>query len=423
MDPQAVQERDTGIRSLSKRIQLFPVAIAIILLGILVPLINESSNQKQAHNLTMLCAYFNLLFWVILSVLTYKLSPRPRTHSRGGYVAIKLFLHLCVIALVTLSFSLSQMMRMNKVVAILILVAAAVFVAHRAWQCVGTELDADVAKYKGNEEVIHHVIELSTMTTTMVLGAWFSSAFFYFQNYPEDDRDAWLLPSQYLTFFISVAASIMLLKSIARSEQPLWRILVLMYGLYTGLVVLVLAIGASRAGRYRWWAPLALVPEAVAVAVWFVLWVRHKFLNWWRGQQPGHQQQQQGQQQQQQAAPRDGGHGEQQPHEAIAIGAFAVVIALVSYNVKRYARALSTLYDEVFVICITGAGVAALGWRMLTQPPIRPQAPGVRAAARTLAWSAICLAGVSLVMLFGIIVRLVEGETADDLVKNNCTVV
>ncbi|CAN6180526.1 unnamed protein product [Urochloa humidicola] len=418
MDPQAVQDRDKGIRSLSVRIRMFPTSIAIFLLGILLPLINESSNQKQAHNLTMLCSYFNLLFWFILSVLTYNLSPSPRTHSKHGYVAIKLCLHLCVIALVTLAFSFSQMMRMSKVVAILTLVAAAAFIAHRAWQCVGTELDADVAKYNGNEDVIHHLIELSTMTTTMVLGAWFSSAFFYFQNFQKDDHDTWLLPSQYLTFFISVAASIMLVKSVARSQEPLWRILVLMYGLYTGLMALALIIGASRAGHYRWWAPLALVPEAVALTVWFVLWVRHKFLNWWRGQQQGQQQQQQP------PPPQDGGHGEQQPHEAIAIGAFAVMTVLVSYNVKSYARALSTLYDEVFVICITGAGVAALGWRMLTQPPIRAQVPGVRVAAKTLAWSAICLAGVSLVMLLGIIIYLVQGETAAaDLLKNNCTVV
>ncbi|CAN6209685.1 unnamed protein product [Urochloa humidicola] len=339
MDPQAIQDRDRGIRYLSMRIQLFPIPMAVIVLGILVPLIIESSNQKQAHAPTILLAFFNLLFWFVLSFLTYNLSPSSSSHSRVGYAAIKLCLHICVLWLVALSFSLSLMMRMNKAATITTLVAAAAFVAHRAWQCTRTDLDADVAMYRGHEEVIHHLIQLSTMATTMLLGAWFSSSFFYFQNYPEDDRDAWLLPSQYLTFFISVAASLTLIKSVARSEQPLWRILVLVYGLYTGLVVLALLNGASRAGRYRWWAPLALVPEAVALAVWLVLWVKHKLEN--RGA-PAGVVQAQGEQQQQ--AP--------QAQEAVVVGAFAVVMALVSYSVKSFARAMSTLYDEVLVVSV-----------------------------------------------------------------------
>ncbi|CAL4937864.1 unnamed protein product [Urochloa decumbens] len=372
-----------GVGSLKKRVQSSSLALVLLAASILVPMLVESSNQKQVHQPTVIVAVTTVILGFGLFTLVFSI---PHGHPPGPhYVAIKTLLHLCAVALVALSFSLSLMMRMNAAVAYSTLAAAGAYAGHRLWQCAARAFAADLEAYTGCEEEVHQLLETATGITSLLFGVWFGTAFFFFQNFPEEARDGRLLPSEYLIFFNSVAASLMFVKSVPRRlpppPQPVCEIRALVYALVAGAVATALAIAASKVGRYA---------AALALAVGCAQWAKD---SWGlpialpaclRTQQ------------------EDGQGGE--PAEAlsqnIVVVSMTLLVAVLSYHAKD-AKALSTLYDEAYVLVTTAAVVAALGWRLLTLPPVRTWA-GVHAAAKVLAHAAVWLLLLSTLGLAGV---------------------
>ncbi|CAL5049285.1 unnamed protein product [Urochloa decumbens] len=400
-------EMELERRILKSRIQPVPLVFMILTVGMLMPLAVQASNEKKIHTPTIFFAYGNLLFWLCLFGLVYFRNPSPRHHRPRWYIAIKVLLHACVLWLVSLSFSLSLMMSMNVLVTFLTLAMAAAVVARRLWQCAKTGLRADVNEYKGCEEVIQQLVELSTTATSSLLGGWYGMAFFYFQNYPEEARDARFIPSEYLTFFTSVAVSLVLVKAVprtlssavndddapearARPGEPRGHVLLLIGALYILLVGTALVIAASKVGRY---AALALVPEAVALVVLCVKYA-------WPPPPPAAQQENR-------RRPRpenpEGQAGDGQPPYSFLGVPLAVLLGVLSYRVKDV-RALSTLYDEVFVLLTAAAVVAALSGRLLAQlpPGQNHRSPAVQAAATCLMYFAFGLLLLSVLAFPGV---------------------
>ncbi|CAL5049260.1 unnamed protein product [Urochloa decumbens] len=365
----------------------------ILAVGMVMQLGVDNSNEKQVHKPTFFIAYGSLVLSLGLSGLVWFRSSPSRPHDKE-YVAIKLLLHACVLCLVSLCFSLSLMLRMKLAVTATALAAAVLYVLHRLWQCYKTALDVDLDAYRGCEEVLQQLIELSTMGTSMLLSGWFSMAFYYFQNYPEEARDARFVPSEHITFLASVALSLMLVKSVPRPRRvpPLRRRLVcelavLICLLFVAMVTVALVIAASKVGTRG--ALLALIPEAAAAVAFCTEWATDwlglpSVLPEWLVEydQGGAQQ------------------GGETPPQSFFSVALMVLLAVLSYHVKNV-RALSTLYDEVFVLATAGATVAALGWRFLVHLLKLNQKTGVQAAAKTLACFAFLLLMLSVLALPG----------------------
>ncbi|WVZ78965.1 hypothetical protein U9M48_026600 [Paspalum notatum var. saurae] len=376
MDPAALQK---GIEYLNKRIQSSSLIVMVLAAGIVVPIAVEHSNKKQQamHLPTVLCSYFTFLSGLSLRGLVAEcLSATP---GRLRYTAIKALVHACALLLVSLSFSLSLMMRMNLAATSATLAAAALFVAHRLRRCARTTLEDDVAAYSDCEEELQQLLELSTNVTSMLFGGWFGMAFFYFQNYPEEARDTRFLPSEYLTFFTSVAGSLMLLNAVRKiAGEIVW----LTRALVAGVVLTALVIAASKVRGYT---VLALFPEAVALLVW----------RWcvWHGA----------------AQAQDHGaaaqaQGEPASHSFVSV-CLTLLLSVLTYRAKDV-EALSTLYDEAFVLVTAAAVVAALGWRLLTQPPVPTEDEGVKAAAKTLAFFTFLLLALSVLAFLGVMFGL-----------------
>jgi hypothetical protein len=368
---------------LNKRIQSSSLTVMVLAAGIVVPMAVEHSNNKHAMHLpTVLVTYVTFLSGLSLRGLVAEfLDPEPGRHR---YMAIKTLIHVCALLLVSLSFSLSLMMRMYVVVTALSLAAAAALIAHRLWQCALTKLENDVNACLGCEEELLQLLELSTNVTSMLFGGWFGMAFFYFQNNPEEARDARFLPSEYLTFFTSVASSLMLLKAVqgkpAPERQPVRELMALICALVTSVVATALVIAASKVGGY---AAVALIPEGVALVSYCTCLARAR----WRANHD----------------PRQSSHGEpgEPPSHNFVSVSLTLLLAVLTYRAKDV-RALSSLYDEVFVLVTTGAVVAALAWRLLTQPPTPTGAPEVQAAAKVLALSTFCLLVLSALAFLGV---------------------
>jgi hypothetical protein len=259
------------------------------------------------------------------------------------------------------------------------------FVVHRVWKCAATTLEMDVEAYLGCEEELQQLLELSTSITSMLFGGWFGMAFYYFQNNPEEVRDLRFLPSEYLTFFTSVAASLMLAKTVPQKpcSQPLKEIMVLICAVATGVVTTSLMIAASKVGGY---VVLALIPEAIALAAWCAqrssecLELPVRWPDEWLGYDH---------------------HGGSKGEPTFVSVSLTLLMAVLSYRAKD-ARALSSQYDEAFVLVTTAAVVASLGWRLLTQSPTPTRAPGVQAAAKILAFFTFWLLLLSVLALLGV---------------------
>lgn len=355
----------------------------VLAAGIVVPMAVEHSNKKQPLHLpTVLFTYLTFHAGLSLRGLVIEfLNPRP---GPLRYFFIKILVHVCAFLLVCLSSSLSLMMRMNVVVTSLTVALAAVLVAHRLWQCAATELRRDVDAYKGCEEELQQLLELSCNVKAMLFGGWFGMAFFHFQNYPEEARHARFLPSEYLTFFTTIAASLTLLKAVPRSLAPCPRpareLKALICALVLGVVTTALLIAASKVGGY---AALALVPEAIALAAWAL---PAKWLPSWLGYGHG------------------GEKGEPPSHNFVSV-ALTLLLAVLTYRAKD--GGMSSLYDEAFVLVTTADVVAALGWRMVTQWKT-PAGLGVQvqAAAKILAFFTFWLLVLSVLAFLGVMFGL-----------------
>ncbi|CAN6179523.1 unnamed protein product [Urochloa humidicola] len=394
-----LEERlEQGSRFLNTRIQSSSQIVMLLAAGIFMPMAIEQSNsksrrQQQAtmHLPTILCTFLTFFYGLSLRGLVgecFGPIPGPRR-----YMAIKSLVHACALLLVSLSFSLSLMMRMNVIATSMTLAAAAAFVAHRLWQCAVTRLRDDVDAYWECEVQLQQLLDLSTSVTSTLFGGWFGMAFFYFRNYPEEAHDARFVPSEYLTFFTSVAASLMLLKAVrkrAHGPQQVTELMALLYALVTGVVATALVIAASKVRGY---AALALVPEAIALAAWYARKLDGRFrlpLRW-------------------QDLLNYGGGGGQQgepPANGFVGVSLPLLLGVLTYRVKDIERALSTLYDEAFVLVAAAAAVAALGWRLLTQPPMLERYPELQAAATVLAFSTFSLLVLSVLTFLGVIFGL-----------------
>ncbi|XP_066372895.1 uncharacterized protein [Miscanthus floridulus] len=387
---------DKGIRYLHKRIQSSTPIITLLAAGIVVPMTVEHSNKKQAmHPPTMFCSYLTFVSGLSLRSLVADefLSPTP---GRRRYIAIKALVHASALFLVSLSFSLSLMMRMNVVGTSITLAAAAVYVAHRLWQCYATGIHEDVDAYSGCEEPLQQLLDLSANVTSMLFGGWFGMAFFYFQNNPEEARDARFLPSEYLMLFTSVGASLLLVKAVprrlVRCPRPVRELMALTCVLVCGVVTTALVIAVTKVRGY---AALALFPEAVAAGVWCVRRAKDRWSlpvvlpaalrRVFSGQRGV------------------GGAQDEPPAHAFVSVPLTLLLAVLTYRAKDVDQALSTLYDEAFVLVTTAAVVAALAWRLLTQPPTPTQAPEVQAAAKVLAFSTFCLLVLSVLAFLGVL--------------------
>lgn len=358
--------------------------------GILTPIAVEHSNKKQQsmHLPTLICTFLTFFCGLLLRGLVgecWHTVPGPRR-----YIAIKSLVHACALLLVSLSFSLSLMMSMNVIATSITFAAAALFVAHRLWQCVVRKLKDDVNAYWGCEEELQQLLDLSTNVTSTLFAGWFGTAFFYFRNYPNLAHEARFVPSEYLIFFTSVAASLMLLKAVrkrAKGPQQLAELMALLYALVTGVVTTTLVIAASKVRGY---AVLALIPEVMALIAWYAREPDRRFkllpLRW-------------------QDLLNYGGHGEQPGHALVAV-ALPLMLMVLTYHVKDIERALSTLYDEAFVLFTAAAAIAALGWRLLTQPRMLTSYPNVQAAATVLAFSTFSLLVLSVLSFLGVIFGL-----------------
>ncbi|XP_025811391.1 uncharacterized protein LOC112889116 [Panicum hallii] len=370
-----------GSRYLNMRIQSSSQIVMVLAAGIFMPMAIEHSNKRQQtmHLPTLLCTFLTFFCGLSLRGLVGECFcpiPGPRR-----YVAIKSLVHACALLLVSLSFSLSLMMRMNVVATSATVAAAAAFVAHRLWQCAATGLRDDVDAYRNCEEQLQQLLDLSTSVTSTLFGGWF--------------RDARFVPSEYLTFFTSVAASLMLLKAVrkrARGPQQVTELVALLYALVAGVAATALVIAASKVRGY---AALALAPEAVALAAWCarrldgrpgrrlrLLPLRvQDLLNY------------------------SGVHGEPPGHGFVSVS-LPLLLGVLTYRAKDIERALSTLYDEAFVLVTAAAALAALGWRLLTQPPMLTRYPEAQAAATVLAFSTYSLLVLSVLTFLGVILGL-----------------
>jgi hypothetical protein len=346
--------------------------------GLVVPMAVDYSNKKnQVHMPTVICAYLTFLLGLSLRGLVSEfLDPTP---GRRRYAAIKIAVHACVLMLASLSFTMSLMMRMNVVVTSLTIAATTMFVLHRLWKCAATTLEMDVEAYLGCEEELQQLLEL-------LFGGWFGMAFYNFQNYPEEVRDARFLPSEYLTFFTSVAASLMLVKTVPQKpcSQPLKEIMMLICAVAAGVVTTSLVIAASKVGGY---VVLALIPEAIALAAWCAqrssecLELPVRWPDEWLGYDH---------------------HGGSKGEPSFVSVSLTLLMAVLSYHAKD-ARALCSQYDEAFVLVTTAAVAASLGWRLLTQSPTPTRAPGgVQAAAKILAFFTFWLLLLSVLAFLGV---------------------
>lgn len=176
--------------------------------GLVVPMAVDYTNKKnKVHMPTVMCAYVTFLLGLSLRGLVSEFLET--TPGRRRYAAIKIAVHACVIMLASLSFTVSLMLPMNIIVTSLTLAAATVFVLHRLWKCAGTTLEMDVEAYDGCEEELQQLLELASSLTSMLFGGWFGVALYSFQNY-HDEAVGDVRPSEYLAFFTSVAATMML---------------------------------------------------------------------------------------------------------------------------------------------------------------------------------------------------------------------
>jgi hypothetical protein len=134
---------------------------------------------------------------------------------------------------------------------------------------------------------------------------------------------------------------------------------------------------------------LALIPETIAFAAWCAQRTDEKHIlpiSWleWLGYEQ-----------------RSSNCGEPASHSFINVP-LTLLPAVLSYRVKDV-RALSTVYDEAFVLVTTTVVMAVLGWRILTQPPTPILAAGVQAAAKVLAFSMLWLLLLSVLAFVGVI--------------------
>ncbi|KAF8723044.1 hypothetical protein HU200_022193 [Digitaria exilis] len=309
-----------GSRYLNTRIQSSSQTVMILSAGMFMPMAMEHSNNKQQqqyqeeHIPAMICTF--LTFFCGLSLRGLVGECFPPIPGPRRYIAIKLLVHLCAILLVSLSFALSLMMGgMNVVVTSVTLAAASAFVACRLWQCAATDLSVDVEAYRNCEEQLQQLLDLPTnIMSTLFLG-WFTMVFFYFRNYPEEAHNARFIPSEYLTFFFSVAGALMLLMAVRRRAE-----------------------GRQHVTQIK---------------------------------------SQQG--------------GEPPAHGFMAV-VLPLLLAVLAYQVKDIdRRALSSLYDEMFVLFTAAAAVSASVWRLLTLPPMLTNYQEARAAATILALSTFSL--------------------------------
>ena len=81
----------------------------------------------------------------------------------------------------------------------------------------------------------------------------------------------------------------------------------------------------------------------------------------------------------------DGDHADAEPHSLNFVSVLlTLLLAVLTYHAKDV-RAMSSVYDEAFVLITTDAVVAGLGWRLLTQLPTPMiQSPEVQVAASCL---------------------------------------
>lgn len=154
----------------------------------------------------------------------------------------------------------------------------------------------------------------------------------------------------------------------------------------TGVVTTSLLIAASKVRGY---AVLALIPEAIALAAWCAARSRECLpVTWpdeWLGYDDHH-----------------AGSSKGEPASFVSVS-LTLLMAVLSYHAKD-ARALSSPYDQAFVVVTTAAVVASLGWRLLTQSPTptRARAPGVQAAAKILAFFTFWLLLLSVLAFLGV---------------------
>ncbi|GJN09504.1 hypothetical protein PR202_ga27517 [Eleusine coracana subsp. coracana] len=372
---------------MNKRIRSSSQVVILLTASMVVPMAVDHSNKEEhaVHWPTVLCAFSTLLSGLSLYGLVAEFLPaRPGPYR---YMAIKSLVHVYALFLVSLSFSLSLMVRMVPAATSLTLAVSAVLVTHRLRRCVATALRDDVEGYMGCEEELQQLIELSTYAASMFFGGWFGMAFFYFENYSEVAGHARFLPSEYLTFFVSVGASLLIVKAVPgkpapdRQQQPVREVMALVCTLVFFVVVTVLVIAESKVGNY---VALALVPEAIALIACCaqLLLGLPEWLREYSGAVAG----------------------EPAPHNFVGVS-LTLLLSVLTYRVKDV-RALSSLYDEVFVLLTTADVVAALGWRMLTQPPVPVEAPQVQAAAKILAFFTYCLLVLSVLAFMGVVFGL-----------------
>lgn len=376
-----------GIKYLNKRIRSSSQVVVLLAAGIVVPMVVEHSNSKKQSSLhlpTELSAFFTLSSGLFLRGILVGEFHEPRP-CRRRYVAIKVFVHICALFLVSLSFCLTLMMRMNVVVTSVTVAATAVLIAHRLWQCARTELDDDLDAYHDFDEIIHQLIELASHITSIIFLGWFGMAFFYFVNFPEEARDARFLLSEFFTFITSVAASLTMLKAVPRLRRTFLTLTLaaeleaMTWALVSGVAATAIAIAASKVGGY---AALALLPGAVALAAWVLppRWLP-AFLEY--------------------------GHGGDEPsssHGFVSV-ALTVLLAVLTYHAKG--GGMSSMYDEAFVLVTAADVVAALGWRMLTQRmAMADGGRGLKAAAKILSFFTVWLLVLSIMAFLGILFGL-----------------
>lgn len=343
---------------------------------------DDHSNKEQlgVHRPTAFCAFGTLLSGISLYGLVAEfLTDGPP--GRRCYVAIKALVHVYALFLVSLAFSISFMMRMSVAATSSTLLASAALVTFRQWQWPLTALGADVRAYMGCEEELQHLIELSANVASGFLGGWFTVAFYYFQHHPDEANDARLLVSKYFTFLTSVGASLLTVNAVPGNNhlmvclQPAWKLVVLTCVLAGSVMATALVIAESKVGPY---VALALIPEAIAFTAWCAQVV--VALPGWL-QTYGH-------------------GGEPAPFSFVGVPLTLLLALLLTFRAKD-AGALSSLFDEAFVLFASADVVAAMGWRLLTQPPVPVNATAVQAPAKILAFFTWLLLFISVLFFIG----------------------
>nr|QWW20812.1 hypothetical protein Xa7_IRBB7.19 [Oryza sativa Indica Group] len=92
-----------GIKYLNKRIRSSSQVVVLLAAGIVVPMVVEHSNSKKQSSLhlpTELSAFFTLSSGLFLRGILVGEFHEPRP-CRRRYVAIKVFVHICALFLVS----------------------------------------------------------------------------------------------------------------------------------------------------------------------------------------------------------------------------------------------------------------------------------------------------------------------------------